>query len=357
MSQERPSEAQATAGRAGAAWPTRRFAHSRERARPALPFEGRLPSFTGVTQWLNAEPLTPAGLRGRVVVVDFWTFTCVNWLRTLPYRRAWAEKYAGAGLTVIGVHTPEFGFEHHIENVVAQSSRLGVTYPVAVDNDFAVWGAFSNHYWPALYVADADGRLRYHHYGEGEYAMAEMVLQQLLVERGAEGVDDDLVEVNPRGLEVPADWGSLRSPETYTGFGQATGFASSSRASYRMPFRYDAAARLSLNQWDLDGTWTVGEHAASLDEPGGRVVFQFHARDVNLVMGPVPGSGPVRFRVRVDGRATERHTGTDVSADGVGEAVDQRCYQLVRQHGPIRERRFEIEFLDPGVEVYCFTFG
>ncbi len=325
--------------------------------RPPLPVEGHLAPFDGATQWLNSEPLTPERLRGRVVVVDFWTYTCVNWLRTLPYVRAWAAKYADAGLTVVGVHTPEFGFEHRVDNVTAQTRNLAVGYPVAVDNDYAVWRAFSNRFWPALYIADGDGRVRYHHFGEGEYAMAEMVVQQLLTEAGAKDVDQDLVVVKPRGLEVAADWRTLRSAETYLGYGQSTGFASEIRARFDRAHQYVAAPQLPLNHWDLSGTWTVAQHAALLQEAGGRIAFQFHARDVNLVMGPAPAGGPVRFRVLLDGEIPDGATGTDVGADGRGTVADQRCYQLVRQHGPVGERRFEIEFLDAGAEAYCFTFG
>jgi thiol-disulfide isomerase/thioredoxin len=335
----------------------RSIAHRLRGDRPTLPVEGRLPSFAGTTRWLNSEPLTPEGLRGRVVLVDFWTYTCVNWLRTLPYVRAWAAKYAEAGLTVVGVHTPEFGFEGNIDNVIAQSRELGVEYPVAVDNDYAVWQAFANHFWPALYVADADGRIRYHHFGEGEYAMAEMVVQQLLVDAGAEDVDHDLVMVEPRGLEVAADWRTLQSPETYLGYGLSNGFVSQADARPGLAQHYAAQARLRLNHWDLSGLWTVGRHAPLLDEPGGRVAFQFRARDVNLVMGPASGGGPVPFRVFLDGEVVQEDAGTDVGADGRGIVTDQRCYQLIRQRGRIAERRFEIEFLDADVEVYCFTFG
>src|SRR5215207_4413809 len=334
----------------------RSIAHRLAGERPALPIEGRLASFAGATRWLNTEPLTPEGLRGRVVLVDFWTYTCVNWQRTLPYVRAWATKYADAGLTVVGVHTPEFGFEHDVDNVIAQSRTLGVEYPVAVDNDYTVWRAFSNHYWPALYVADAEGRLRYHHFGEGEYAMAEMVVQQLLLEAGAEGIDQDLVMVEPHGLEVAADWRTLGSPETYLGHARSTGFAAESSAQFDVVHQYAAAPRLPLNHWDLSGIWTVAPHAALLVEPGGRVAFEFRARDLNLVMGPAPGGGPVPFRVFLDGEAAGGSAGTD-AADGHGTVSDQRCYQLIRQRGPIAERRFEIEFLDAGVETYCFTFG
>jgi thiol-disulfide isomerase/thioredoxin len=355
--EDRGSGAATEPGPAGRPRLIRSIAHWLASERLDLPIEGRMASFAGATRWLNSEPLTPEGLRGRVVLVDIWTYTCVNWLRTLPYVRAWAAKYADAGLTVVGVHTPEFGFERSVDNVIAQSRNLGVEYPVAVDNDYAVWRAFSNHYWPALYIADPEGRLRYHHFGEGEYAMTEMVIQQLLLDAGAEGIDQNLVMVEPRGLEVAADWPTLRSPETYLGYGQSTGFASETRARFDLAHHYAAAPQLPLNYWDLSGTWTVAQHAALLNEPGGRVAFEFHARDVNLVMGPASGGGPIPFRVFIDGEAADGAAGSDVASDGHGTVTDQRCYQLIRQPGPIAERRFEIEFLDAGVEAYCFTFG
>jgi thiol-disulfide isomerase/thioredoxin len=335
----------------------RSLAHRLAGERPALPVEGRLASFEGATGWLNSEPLTPEGLRGRVVLVDFWTYTCVNWLRTLPYVRAWAARYAAAGLSVVGVHTPEFGFEHDVGNVAAAARALGVGYPIALDNDYAVWGAFANHAWPAVYVADAEGRIRFHHLGEGEYAATEMALQQLLLDAGAAGLEQDLVLVEPRGLEVAADWRTLRSPETYAGYGQGTGFAQEDVARYDEPAAYAAPARLPLNAWGLGGTWTVARHAAVANAPGGRVAFQFHARDLNLVMGPAPGGASVPFRVTLDGQPADGAYGVDVDAGGRGTADGQRTYQLIRQTGPIADRRFEIELGEAGVEVYCFTFG
>ena len=335
----------------------RNFAHRLAGDAEVLPVEGHLASFDGATRWLNSEPLTPQDLRGHVVLVDFWTYTCVNWLRTLPYRRAWAAKYADAGLTVIGVHTPEFGFERDIDNVVAQSSNFGVQYPIAVDSDYAIWRAFANHFWPALYIADADGRIRYHHFGEGEYAMAEMVVQQLLIDGGAKDIDPDLVIVEPRGLEVEADWRTLRSPETYLGYGQSTGFASDDVAAFDMPNVYAARPRLPLNYWDLSGNWTVARHAAILNEPGGRIAFQFHARDVNLVMGPTSRGASIPFKLFLDGELADDPQAIDVASDSSGIVDDQRTYQLIRLPGQVAERRFEIEFLDAGVEAYCFTFG
>ena len=322
-----------------------------------LPVEGRLASFDGATGWLNSEPLTPDGLRGRVVLVDVWTYTCVNWLRTLPYVRAWATKYADAGLTVIGVHTPEFGFEHDLDNVVAHSRALGVDYPVAVDSEYGVWRAFDNHFWPAVYIADAEGRIRFHHFGEGEYAMTEMVIQQLLVDAVAQDIDQDLVVVEPRGLEVAADWQTLRTPETYTGYRQSSGFAQDDVARLDGPHAYAAPARLPLNDWALSGDWTVAGHAAVSNERGGRIAFQFHARDLNLVMGPASRGAAIPFRVFLDGQPAADARGSDVASDGSGIVDDQDTYQLIRQTGPIADRRFEIEFLEPGVEAYCFTFG
>jgi thiol-disulfide isomerase/thioredoxin len=335
----------------------RSLAHRLAGDADVLPVEGHLPSFDGATGWLNSEPLTPQGLRGRVVLVDFWTYTCINWLRTLPYVRAWDAKYRELGLTVIGVHTPEFGFEHDIDNVVAQSRVFGVEYPIAVDSDYGVWQAFSNHFWPAVYIADAEGRIRYHHFGEGEYAMAEMVLQQLLLEAGAEDVDPDLVSVEPEGFEVAADWGSLRTPETYLGYGRSAGFASPEHARFNGPQSYPEASRLGLNEWAPAGNWTLTQHAATLNEAGGRIAFQFQARDVNLVMGPSARGTSVPFRVLLDGAEPTDAQGFDVDERGNGTVADQRLYQLIRQTGPIGERRFEIEFLEAGVEAYCFTFG
>jgi thiol-disulfide isomerase/thioredoxin len=322
-----------------------------------LPVEGHLPSFDGATGWLNSEPLTPEGLRGRVVLVDFWTYTCINWLRTAPYVRAWDAKYRDQGLTVIGAHTPEFGFERNVDNVIARSGGFGVEYPIAVDSDYGVWEAFANHFWPAVYIADAEGRIRYHHFGEGEYAMAEMVVQQLLLEAGAEGIDPDLVTVDPQGFEVAADWRTLRTPETYLAYGRSAGFASPIPARLNEPSTYPEPSRLSLNEWTLSGVWTLAQHAAVTSGPGARIAFQFQARDVNLVMGPAARGMSVPFRVLLDGAAPGDARGFDVDDQGNGTLADQRLYQLIRQPGAVRERLVEIEFLDPGAEAYCFTFG
>ena len=321
-----------------------------------LPDEGRLASFDGATAWLNSDPLTPADLRGRVVLVDFWTYTCVNWLRTLPYLRAWAAKYRDDGLTVIGVHTPEFDFEGNLENVTAQTRALGVEYPVAVDTDYAIWSAFANHFWPALYLADGDGHIRFHHFGEGEYPMTEMVIQQLLA-AGGDDVDTDLVMVEPHGLEVAADWPTLASPETYVGYRQSNGFAQEDSGNLDAPDVYVVPNELHRNEWALSGTWTVAGHAAIANEPGAGISFRFHARDVNLVMGPSAPGASIRFRVSLDGQlATDAH-GTDVDTDGTGAVREQRTYQLIRQSGAISDRLVHIEFLDAGIEAYCFTFG
>jgi thiol-disulfide isomerase/thioredoxin len=321
-----------------------------------LPDEGELPSLDGATGWLNSEPLTPAGLRGKVAVVDFWTYTCINWLRQLPYLRAWAGKYSGQGLVVVGVHTPEFSFEHNPGNVSWAVQEMGITYPVATDNNYAVWQAFGNHYWPALYFADAQGRIRHHHFGEGEYGQSEMVIQQLLDQAGHAG-GTDLVSVAPRGLEVPADWASLRSPENYTGYERTNGFASPGGPMPGKPHAYAVPARLGLNQWALSGDCTMEAEATTLNSADGRIACRFQARDLNLVMGPTAPTNPVRFRVALDGQPPGEGHGTDVDSDGNGTLARQRVYQLIRQPGHVAERTFEITFLDPGAQAYCFTFG
>jgi thiol-disulfide isomerase/thioredoxin len=315
--------------------------------------EGVLPSLSGATQWLNSPPLSPVGLRGKVVLVDFWTYTCVNWLRTLPYVRAWDAKYRDQGLVVIGAHTPEFPFEKDIDNVRWAAKEMDVTYPIAVDSDYGVWRAFDNNYWPAVYVADVTGGIRYHHFGEGAYDETERIIQRLLSESGRK-TDSQLVKVTPRGLEVAADYGTLRSPESYLGYEKAEAFASD--ALQDAPHAY-TVPRLALNQWALAGTWTVKGGAAALNEPNGKIVYRFHARDVNLIMGPPPGSQPVRFTVRVDGKPPGAGHGTDVDDHGNGTAARQRTYQLMRLQSQIADREFEIQFADRGVEAFCFTFG
>jgi thiol-disulfide isomerase/thioredoxin len=316
------------------------------RHRVDLPIEGDIPSLDGAAGWLNSPPLTPAGLRGKVVLVDFWTYTCINWLRTLGYVRAWAEKYEDDGLVVIGVHTPEFPFEHDVENVRWAANEMNVGYPIALDPDYAVWRAFENQYWPAVYIADAQGRIRHHQFGEGGYAECERVIQELLREAGRDDVGDDLVSVADDGFEAQADWANLESPETYLGSAQARNFASGV-----------APERLRLNQWTLSGDWTVGRGASVLNGADGRIAFRFHARDVNLVMGPRARGTSVPFRVLVDGEPPGDVHGLDVDERGQGTVIQQRLYQLIRERGSIDDRTFEITFLAPDVEAYCFTFG
>jgi thiol-disulfide isomerase/thioredoxin len=321
-----------------------------------LPVEGQLPAFEGATGWLNSPPLTDRELRGKVVLVNFWTYTCINWLRQLPYVRAWAEKYSGQGLVVIGVHTPEFSFEHDGDNVgwAVQDTRIG--YPVAIDSDYAIWRAFDNHYWPALYVADVQGRIRHHHFGEGEYQRSEMIIQQLLVEAGF-GTSQGVVSVDARGVEAPADWATLRSPENYTGYGRTENFASAGGVVPEEPGSYMIPAKLRLNHWALAGNWTMEQEATRLNTANGQIAYRFHARDVNLVMGPAASGTSVRFQVNLDGSPPRAAQGIDVNADGDGTVVEQRLYQLIRQDGLVTEHTFEITFLDPDVEAYVFTFG
>jgi thiol-disulfide isomerase/thioredoxin len=322
-----------------------------------LPIEGELPSLVGATGWLNSQPLSAADLQGKVVLVDFWTYTCINWLRTLSYIRAWAEKYEEQGLVVIGVHTPEFPFEQDVDNVREAANEMRVEYPIALDSDYAIWRAFNNQYWPAAYVVDAQGRIRHHRFGEGGYEELERVIQRLLGEAGRGGVGDELVSVVPDGFESQADWANLESPETYLGYEQAQNFASPAGASPGEAHSYVAPDRVRLNHWALAGDWTLGKGASVLNQGEGRISFRFHARDVHLVMGP-PGPGTsVPFRVLVDGEAPGTAHGLDVDEDGHGAVAQQRLHQLIRRQGPIDDRTFEITFRAPGVEAYVFTFG
>jgi hypothetical protein len=307
--------------------------------------EGRLSGFDGAAGWLNSPPLTRDELRGKVVLADFWTYTCINWLRTLGYVRAWWERYAEHGLVVVGVHTPEFPFEHDVDNVRAAVEEMRIGYPVALDPDFKVWDAFANNYWPAVYIADADGEIRYHHFGEGAYDECEHVIQELLREAGLE-VGNGLVSVALEGFEVQADWQNLESPETYLGSEQGRNFA-----------RAVPAGDLRLNQWTLSGDWAVERRASILRGGDGRLAFRFHARDVNLVMGPPERGASVPFRVFVDGEPPGDAHGFDVDEQGHGTLTQQRLHQLVREPGAIADRTVEIEFLAPGAEAYCFTFG
>ena len=326
------------------------------RHRNEFPVEGHLPGFDGATAWINSGPLTAADLRGRVVLVSFGTYTCINWIRSLPYVRAWADKYAGHGLVVVGVQTPEFEFEGDLGNVDRAIKEMDVRYPVAVDNDYAVWRAFDNRYWPALYFVDAEGRIRHHHFGEGEYEESEMVLQMLLREGGAD-VGQGLVGLDPDGVEAAADWTTLGSPETYLGYDRAVGFASPGGVVPDEPRVYSEPADLRRNHWALSGTWVIRSVPAQLSEPGGSISFHFHARDLHLVMGPPAGRAPVRFRVRLDDVSPGPAHGVDVDENGDGSADYQRMYQLIRQPSSIGDRRFEIEFLDAGVAAFVFTFG
>src|SRR6267378_5003711 len=293
--------------------------------------EGAIPSLSGATEWLNSPPLTPAGLRGKVVLVDFWTYTCVNWLRTLPYVRAWDERYRDDGLVVVGAHSPEFQFEHDVANVRPALEAMGVGYPVAIDNDFAVWRAFGNEYWPALYVADAQGRLRDHHFGEGRYEGSERVIQQLLAEAGSDGVDREPVSLDPGGLEASADPDTLGSGEAYIGYARAENLVAPEGVLPDGPRTYGDPGRLELNQWSLTGNWTVGEQATVMNKAGGRITFRFHARDLNLVLGPSASGAPVPFRVLIDGAAPGPAHGIDVEEGGDGTVTEARLYQLIRQ--------------------------
>jgi thiol-disulfide isomerase/thioredoxin len=322
-----------------------------------VPGQAALASLERANEWLNSPPLTAADLRGKVVVVDFWTYTCINWLRTLPHVRAWAHKYQDKGLAVIGVHAPEFSFEKNPDNVRWAVKALQVDYPVAVDSEHVIWRAFDNQYWPALYFIDSQGRVRHQNFGEGEYDQSEMIIRRLLAEAGVGGMDDDLVSVDPEGLEAAADWSSLRSPENYVGYGRTRGLASPDGAALDKPHMYELPARLRLNDWALSGDWTMKREAIALNNTNGRIAYRFHARDLHLVMGPaVPGT-TVRFRVLIDGQPPGAAHGSDVDEQGNGIATRQRLYQLIRQPKPIVDRQFEIEFLDPSVNAFAFTFG
>jgi len=328
---------------------------SRHRSYP-LPVEGHLARFDGATGWLNSSPLATEDLRGKVVLVDFWTYTCINWLRTLAYVRAWAEKYANDGLVVVGVHTPEFPFERDEDNVRWAVADMAVEYPVALDPEYEVWRAFANNYWPAAYFADGEGRIRHHQFGEGGYEECERVIQMLLGEAGRERVADDLVSVTPEGFEVQADWDNLRSPETYLGYEQAQNFGSPGFAAGE-PRTYVVPEPLNLNEWALAGDWTVEGGASVPNRADARLAFRFHARDAHLVMGPRERGAEVPFRVLLDGEPPGAAHGFDVDEDGNGTLSQQRLHQLIRQPGSIRERTLELIFPEAGAEAYCFTFG
>jgi cytochrome c biogenesis protein CcdA/thiol-disulfide isomerase/thioredoxin len=320
-----------------------------------LPVEGQLPPLSGAVQWLNSPPLTREGLRGKVVVVDFWTFSCINCLRSIPYVRAWAEKYASEGLVVIGVHAPEFAFERDVANVKKAVADLQIHYPVPIDNDYAIWRAFDNRYWPAHYFADAQGRIRYHHFGEGQYEESERVIQELLAEAGRSAIPADVVAVKATGAEAASDQADVRSPETYIGYERSDRFVSPDGSEDDKPMAYKRGP-LGLNDWSLAGVWTIGPELATLNEPGGGIIYRFHARDLHLVLGSVDGK-PVRFRVTIDGASPGDAHGMDVNANGEGSIRGHRLYQLVRQPGVVADHVFEIRFLDAGAQAYAFTFG
>ena len=322
-----------------------------------LPGERKIPSFSGATGWINSEPISEASLRGKVVLVEFWTYTCVNWRRTLPYVRAWAEKYKDQGLVVIGVHTPEFSFEKNADNVRWAVKDMKIGFPVAIDNDYSVWHAFGNEYWPALYFIDSKGHIRHQQFGEGSYDLSEKTIQQLLAEAGAKGINKDLVAVNPTDFEIAADWKTLGSPENYLGYDRTANFSSPGGASADKGRQYTAPSRLRLNQWALTGNWTMGQEADVLNEPNGAIRYRWHSRDVNLIMGPASPGTKVRFRVLIDGKAPGAAHGADTDEEGNGTITGQRMYQLVRQPSPITDREFEIQFLDAGAAVFDFTFG
>ena len=321
-----------------------------------LPVEGAAPSLDGAVTWLNSEPLTTAQLRGKVVLVDFWTYSCINCIRTIPYVRAWAEKYKDQGLVVIGVHAPEFAFEKNVDNVKKAIADFKIGYPVAIDNDYRIWRAFENNYWPAHYLIDAKGQVRYQHFGEGNYRQTEQAIQDLLREAGSDMAQSGTVVPDAKGAEASPDLGHIRSGETYVGYSQATGFVSPEGLKADTAADY-SVANPGLNQWGLAGTWTVGSEQASLNKAGGGISYRFSARDLHLVLGPAADGKPIRFQVTVDGKPPGADHGSDIDADGNGTVTATKLYQLVRQSGDVSARNFDIRFLDPGVQAYAFTFG
>jgi thiol-disulfide isomerase/thioredoxin len=323
----------------------------------SLVVEGELPSLGGATEWINSAPLSSTGLRGKPVVVNFWTYSCINWIRQLPYVRAWAQKYQGEGLVVVGAHTPEFGFEHEIENVRRATAEMQVHYPIAVDSNYAIWRAFSNEYWPALYFADAEGRIRHHRFGEGDYERSELVIQQLLEDAGTGGARDGFVAVDAGGIEAAADWDALGSPETYIGYARAENLASPGGAVIDRPHTYARPPELTLNSWAPTGDWTLERESALLNGAEGAIACRFRARDLNLVAGPPAGAESVGFRVLLDGEPPGAAHGVDSDEQGYGSLTQPRLYQLIRQPGAIAERTFEIVFLGEGARAYVFTFG
>jgi thiol-disulfide isomerase/thioredoxin len=325
-------------------------------AHAAVADEGPMLELAGAVAWLNSAPLSSESLRGKVVLVNFWTYSCINSLRELPYIRSWATKYKDAGLVVIGVHAPEFGFEKERANVENAVRELKITFPVPIDSDHRIWRAFRNEYWPADYFIDAKGRIRYHHYGEGEYDKSEHVIQELLRENGATRFDAGMVRISADGAEAPPS-DDVRSPETYVGHARAEKFASPERLTRDSARIYSLPARPSLNQWGLGGSWNVGAESAVLQEAPGKIAFRFHSRDLHMVLAPSKNGKPVRFRVRLNGAGPGEDHGVDSNTDGAGELRQPRMYQLIRQKGGARDRLFEIEFLDSGAEAFSFTFG
>jgi cytochrome c biogenesis protein CcdA/thiol-disulfide isomerase/thioredoxin len=323
----------------------------------ALSDEGPMPELSGALGWLNSPPLTTKSLRGKVVVIDFWTYSCINCLRALPYVEGWAAKYKDTGLVVIGVHTPEFAFEKERSNVEKAVHDLHITYPVAIDSDYKIWEAFNNQYWPAHYFIDGKGRIRAHHFGEGNYAESERVIQELLKENGATSFPEGMMTVYSIGAEAPSDSKNVGSPETYVGYKRAGNFASAEPIAKDSRKIYSSQPRLSLNQWALGGSWKVGDESAVLESVPGKIVFRFHARDLHLVLGPTKNGKPIRFVVKLDGTAPGDDHGADTDATGSGTVQGNRLYQLIRQKGAVEDRTFEIDFLDPGVQAFAFTFG
>ena len=322
-----------------------------------LPVEGDLPDLHGATAWLNSDPLTRKALRGQVVLFDICTYSCINWRRSLPYVRAWNERYKEHGLVVIGVHSPEFAFEHDVENVKQALDGMKVSYPMAIDNDYAIWNALSNQFWPALYLADAKGHIRYHKFGEGDYEQSEAVIQQLLNDAGAHNLGTGLTTVTPTGPEVVADWADLRSEENYLGYERTQNFTSPGGMGTNKLRDYGAPRELKLNHWTLTGGWVAEKQAVRLNAPTGSIIYRFHARDLHLVMGPETRGTAIRFRVLIDGQAPGPVHGSDADEGGEGVVASPRMYHLIRQSGPIIDRTFQIEFLSSGLKAYSFTFG
>ena len=331
------------------------MAASADASKLDLPVEGALPDLSGAVTWLNSPPLDAAALKGKVVLVDFWTYSCINCLRTIPYVRAWAEKYKDQGLVVIGVHAPEFAFEKDVDNVKKPIADLKITYPVAIDNNYAIWRGFNNNFWPAHYFIDAKGQIRHHHFGEGAYDESERVIQQLLNEAGHQSASNDLVDVKATGAEAAADMMDIQSPETYVGYARAENYVSGAMAQDQAKTYKGEVKR--LNEWGLSGDWTVGGEQATLNKKDGGIAYRFHARDLHLVLGPNADGKPVRFKVTIDGAAPGANHGSDIDENGDGTVTGQRLYQLVRQAGDVADRTFEIQFLDPGVQAFAFTFG